>query len=150
MRSNNRSIGTLAAALLALLLMALPGASFASQLKGLLLDAIDKGTTSGIVTDQIAAYIHKQTGTTAPVNVEVTTLKIYSQEGCRRLNAKFTMPGVTMKLPSGEQAFEMNMGINLCRDGSPPVEGMDLSEVSKSLSGQNGGIPAKLPKSPPP
>lgn len=89
--------------------------------------AIDSGAAKGVVTDAMADHIHKQTGFTAPVVVEVTTLKRYHQEGCRRLNAKFTMPGAMVKTPAGAQEeFELNMGINLCRDGSPPAEGMNL------------------------
>ena len=106
-----------------LLLILVPCTASASQLKELLFQAIDNGTANGIITDQMADEIHKQTGTTKPIYVDVTTLKILEQAGCRRLNAKFTMPGVSMTLLSGKkEPFEMNMGINLCRDGTPPAE----------------------------
>jgi len=29
--------------------------------------------------------------------------------------------------------FAVDYGINLCRDGSPPTEGMDLEKIGKAL-----------------
>jgi len=34
--------------------------------------------------------------------------------------------------------FSVNYGINLCRDGSPPTEGMDLEQIGKALG--SGGV----------
>jgi hypothetical protein len=67
--------------------------------------------------------------------VEVTTLKSFRQEGCKRLNVRLKQANVPTKDgPSTE--FGIDYGLNLCRDGSPPTEGMDLESVGKALGGR--------------
>ena len=64
--------------------------------------------------------------------LEVTTLKSFRQEGCKRLNVRLKQANVPAK--DGKSAeFGIDYGVNLCRDGSPPTEGMDLEQVGKVL-----------------
>ncbi len=121
--------------LTALWLLALPALVLAepsATVKQLLLMAIDApdGKASGVLTDAIADRFRQASGSTLPILVEVTTLKHFRQEGCRRLNLRIRQEG-TIK---GQ--FGIDYGINLCRDGSPPTEGMDLEQAGKALRDQ--------------
>lgn len=111
-----------------LVLLALPAvvlAESSTTVKQLLLMAIDApdGKASGVLTDSIADRLRQTTGSTLPVLVEVSTLKHFRQDGCRRLNLRIRQEG------AGKGQFGIDYGINLCRDGSPPTEGMDLEQA---------------------
>lgn len=97
-------------------------AEFAST-KPLLLRAIDApdGRAGGTITGQIADKFRQTTGSAAPVIAEVTTLKAFKQEGCKRLNLRVSQVDVPTK--EGKLVpFGIDYGINLCRDGRPPVD----------------------------
>jgi len=117
-------------ALLFLTLPALVLAEPSATVKQLLLMAIDApdGKASGVLADAIADRFRETTGSTLPVLVEVSTLKHFRQDGCRRLNLRIRQEG------AGKGQFGIDYGINLCRDGSPPTEGMDLEQASKILT----------------
>jgi hypothetical protein len=108
---------------------ALVSAEPPATVKQLLLMAIDAsdGKASGVLTDAIADRFRQATGSPLPIHVEVTTLKHFRQEGCRRLNLRIRQEG------AGKGQFGIDYGINLCRDGSPPTEGMDLEQAGKAL-----------------
>ncbi len=115
-----------------LLFLALPSlvsAESSATVKQLLLMAIDApdGKASGVLTDAIADRFRQASGSTLPVLVEVSTLKHFRQEGCRRLNLRIRQEG------AGKGQFDIDYGINLCRDGSPPTEGIDLEQAGKVL-----------------
>lgn len=119
--------------LLALFFLALPplaGAESSATVKQLLLMAIDApdGNASGVLNDPIADRFRQASGSTLPVLVEVSTLKHFRQEGCRRLNLRIRQEG------AGKGQFGIDYGINLCRDGSPPTEGIDLDAASRVLA----------------
>lgn len=105
-----------------------------SNLKLAMLDAIDAhgGMITGTVIGPVADKFASTTGSRSPVMVEVTTLKSFQQEGCKRLNVRLKQANVQSK--DGKSAeFGIDYGVNLCRDGSPPTEGMDMEQVGKSL-----------------
>lgn len=113
----------------------LVSAESSATVKQLLLMAIDApdGKSSGVLTDAIADRFRQASGSTLPVLVEVSTLKHFRQEGCRRLNLRIRQEG------AGKGQFGIDYGINLCRDGSPPTEGMDLEQVRPILEGVGQG-----------
>jgi hypothetical protein len=118
--------------MLTLLLLAfspMSGAESSATVKLLLLMAIDApdGKANGVLTDAIADRFRQATGSPLPVLVEVSTLKHFRQDGCRRLNLRIRQEGI------GKGQFGIDYGINLCRDGSPPTEGMDLEQAGKVL-----------------
>lgn len=118
--------------LTAFLFLALPAMVLAepsATVKQLLMMAIDApdGKASGVLTDAVADKFRETTGSPLPVLVEVSTLKHFRQEGCRRLNLRIRQEG------EGKRQFGIDYGINLCRDGSPPTEGMDLEQAGKVL-----------------
>lgn len=105
-----------------------------SNLKLAMLEAIDSpsGSVSGVVVGPVADKFASTTGSRSQVMVEVTTLKSFRQEGCKRLNVRLKQANVQAK--DGKSAeFGIDYGVNLCRDGSPPTEGMDLEQVGKVL-----------------
>lgn len=116
-------------ALLFLVLPTLVSAEPSATVKQLLMIAIDApdGKASGVLTDAVADKFRETTGPSLPVLVEVSTLKHFRQEGCRRLNLRIRQEVV------GNGQFGIDYGINLCRDGSPPTEGMDLERAGPIL-----------------
>ena len=114
------------ATLLFLAISPMAGAESSATVKQLLLMAIDApdGKASGVLTDAIADRFRQASGSTLPVLVEVSTLKHFRQDGCRRLNLRIRQEG------AGKGQFGIDYGINLCRDGSPPTEGMDLEQAT--------------------
>ncbi len=99
-----------------------------------MLEAIDApdGTAKGFIVGPIAEKFDTTTGARSPVMVEVTTLKSYQQVGCKRLNVRLKQANVPGKDGTSAE-FGIDYGVNLCRDGSPPTEGMDLEYVGKAL-----------------
>jgi len=107
------------------------------SVKQLMLEAIDapSGTARGVIVGPIAGKFGATTGSVAPIVAEVSTLKSFKQEGCKRLNVRLKQGNVPMK--DGRLAdFGVSYGLNLCRDGSPPTEGMDLDAASLVLAPQ--------------
>ncbi|MHB1677907.1 MAG: hypothetical protein ACYCSS_10290 [Sulfuriferula sp.] len=107
-----------------------------SSVKPLLLQALDdpEGTSQGEIVGKIADKIQTTTKSTSPVIATVTTLKHFKQEGCSRLNLHLQQANVPTT--SGKLAdFAMDYGINLCKNGEPPTEGMDLGKVAPLFEG---------------
>lgn len=92
------------------------------EVRPLLIEAIDApaGEAHGRLTGQMAEAIGRQFMTTEPINVDVTTLIRYADEGCRRLSVLFWQDGVQLAqgVPAKRQTVEF--GINYCRTGMPP------------------------------
>lgn len=107
--------------------------------KEAMIEAIDAkdGKASGVLKGEIADRFAETTRSSSPVIIEVSTIKSFKQEGCKRLNMRLKQANVPTK--DGKTAeFAIDYGINLCRDGSPPTEGMDLEKVGKALG--SGGV----------
>jgi hypothetical protein len=119
---------------IALLTPQLVNASEYTSVKPLMVMAIDApdGTAKGILIGPIAERMHQTTQSRDPVQVEVTTIKEFKQEGCKRLNVRLIQPNVPTK-DGGRAALKMDYGINFCRDGSAPTEGMDIGAFSRSV-----------------
>ncbi len=108
------------------------------NVRALLMQALEApdGQARGIIEGKEADAIHTATGASDPVRAEVSTLKWFKQEGCSRLAVKLIQPNMPTK--SGAKTdFALNYELNLCQNGMPPTEGMDLGEVSKILGGHN-------------
>ena len=61
-----------------------------------MLQAIDApgGTARGVIVGPVAKKFRETTGSVAPVMAEVTTLKSFRQEGCKRLNVRLKQANV--------------------------------------------------------
>jgi hypothetical protein len=97
--------------------------------RDLMVEAIDApdGRASGILNGEMADAIGQGFGTTAPLRIEVTTLKRYRQEGCRRLNVAFTQEGVRLPGEAVANARRIDFGIDYCRNGRPPSSRTEAS-----------------------
>lgn len=105
-----------------------------TSVKPLMVAAIDApdGTAKGTLEGPIAAKMHQVTQSLDPVRVEVTTLKEFKQEGCKRLNVRLIQPNALAK--DGRRGdFKADYGINFCRNGSAPTDGMDLGAFSRAV-----------------
>lgn len=110
-----------------------------TSVKQLMVRAIDSpdGKARGYIIGSIAEKFKKTTGSSGRVSAEVSTIKSFNREGCKRLNVRLTQSDVPTS--EGQSAdFVIDYGLNMCRDGSPPTEGMDLEQASKVLDGRNG------------
>lgn len=105
-----------------------------TAIKPILVQAIDApdGKASGVIAGPIAEKFRAITGSSDAVVVEVTTLKSFKQEGCKRLNVRLKQANVPTK-DGKTTVFAIDYGINLCRDGSPPTEGIDLESLGAAL-----------------
>lgn len=109
----------------ALFAMSLSGAAPASQvvadLRPLLIAAIDSsdGRSAGTLGGSLAEALRNRGISTAPLLVEVTTLRAYREPGCRRLNVRFQQREVRLgDTPPTDR--ELAFQLNYCRDGRPP------------------------------
>jgi hypothetical protein len=105
-----------------------------ANIKPLLMHAIDApdGKAAGVLVGPVAEKIVSTTGSSAPVRAEVTTIKSFGQEGCKRLTVRLRHADVPTKNRK-KTVLAMDYGINLCRDGSPPIEGVDVEHAGKAL-----------------
>lgn len=115
-----------------------------TDVKAAMIEAIDapNGAVTGTLDGPIAEQISKTTKSADPVLIEVTTLKAFTQEGCKQLKVilrQRNVPTVDGKLGVFEPHYQWNM----CRDGQPPTEGMDLDTVTKALGAQKRPAVAK-------
>lgn len=131
---NSRPKQSRCAALVAVILLtAAPNLSAAGEytsVKAAMLEALDSpdGTANGTLVGPITDKFRHTTGSAAPVTVEVTTLKRFRQEGCKRFNVRLKQANVPAK--HGTLAdFVVGYHLNLCRDGSAPAEGMAQDEA---------------------
>jgi len=100
----------------------------AESVKSLLISALNApdGKASGVVEGKEVDYIHTKTGATDPVQGEVSTVKRFDNEpGCGRLALRLLQPNMPTKDGKREDFF-MKYELNLCTDGTPPVEGVDI------------------------
>lgn len=82
----------------------------------------EQGVYKGELKGDLAAMLQQKLKTTAPVFVDVTTVRTFAQQGCKRLRADITVPGFTWKdqKTGVENSFSYRYEMNLCPDGSPP------------------------------
>ncbi|CAH1905046.1 conserved exported hypothetical protein [Candidatus Nitrotoga sp. HW29] len=104
------------------------------SVKVLLMQALNapNGAAKGVVEGKEADAIHAATGASVPIRAEVSTIKKFNQEGCSRLAVKLIQPNTPTK-EGGKTDFALNYELNLCRNGTPPNEGMDLGKAAKIL-----------------
>jgi hypothetical protein len=104
-----------------LALGATPGTRLVEDLRPLLIEAIDAadGAARGVLGGPPAEALRGRGVSSEPLEVEVTTLKVYRQPGCRRLNVRFAQRAVrTGNEPPQDRA--MAFQLNYCRNGEPP------------------------------
>lgn len=123
--------------IMALCFFALLGSKdiLAADLKQHLIAAIDapNGKSDGELSGPMAEFFKAQTHSTSPVMVQVRTVKKFAAAGCARLQATLLQDAVPTQ--DGKLIpFAVRYELNLCRDGQPPTEGVDLDAASRALS----------------
>ena len=107
----------------------------AADLKQHLIAAIDapNGQSDGELSGSMAEFFKAQTRSSAPVMVQVRTVKKFAKAGCARLQATLMQDAVPTQ--DGKLIpFAVRYELNLCRNGQPPTEGIDLDAASRALS----------------
>jgi len=70
------------------------------------------------------------------VTVVTTVVKRFQQEGCARLQTKFIMHEAVLTSQGKLEDAEVAVNYNLCRDGTPPIESMDIKDIQRWTSPQ--------------
>ena len=93
-----------------------------SDVRQLLVAAIDSstGTARGEFVGPFADGLKKKFQSGAPILVDVSTEKRFSQEGCSRLKMVWSQDKVVLPDSKGPQRKTVEFGLNYCRDGMPP------------------------------
>lgn len=107
----------------------------AADLKQHLIAAIDapNGQSDGELSGPTVEFFKAQTRSSAPVMAQVRTVKKFAEAGCARLQATLMQDAVPTQ--DGKLIpFAVSYELNLCRNGQPPTEGIDLDAASRALS----------------
>ena len=113
----------------------------AADLKQHLIAAIDApdGRSDGELSGRMADFFKGQTRSPAPVRLQVRTLRKFAEAGCARLEATLIQEDVPTK--DGKRIpLAVRYELNLCRDGQPPSEGIDLDAASRVLSDESPAV----------
>ena len=100
---------------------AAPVSQVVADLRPLLIAAIDSpdGRAAGTLGGALAEVLRSRGISTAPLLVEVTTLRAFREPGCKRLNVRFQQREVKLgDAPPTDR--ELAFQLNYCRDGRPP------------------------------
>jgi hypothetical protein len=65
------------------------------------------------------------------VTVVSTVVKRFQQDGCARLQTKFILHEAALTPQGKLEDLEMAVNYNLCRDGSPPMESLDIRDIQR-------------------
>lgn len=94
----------------------------AQDVRDLMIAAIDSpsGTAHGFLKGKFAEAMTKRFHGKTPIHIDVSTEKRYAQKGCSRLKVLFWQDGVQLPEVPLPRKQTVEIGINFCRDGSPP------------------------------
>ena len=112
-------IGTLVSLVLVQSTSANPSARIqVSDIKALLIRAIDQGSAHGVLVGEAATYVRQKFESTAPIEIDVRTLYALPQAGCSRLEVTTRQKDVLEKTKRGDK--ELAYQVSYCRDGRFP------------------------------
>ncbi len=89
-----------------------------SDIKPLLIRAIDQGSAHGVLVGEAATYVRQKFESTAPIEIDVRTLYALPQAGCSRLEVTTRQKNVLEKAKRGDK--ELVYQVSYCRDGRFP------------------------------
>jgi hypothetical protein len=92
------------------------------DVRTLLVAAIDSpsGQAQGVLVGQVANLITGHFRASGPILIDVSTERRYRQPGCSRLKLTFSQDGVHLPDAAGPGRKTVDIGLNYCRDGTPP------------------------------
>jgi hypothetical protein len=119
----NRSTFILSCSLASLLLAqgawAQPSARMqVSEIKPLLIRAIEQGSAHGFLVGESATYVRQKFNASAPIEIDVRALHALPQPGCSRLEVTTRQKDVLEKTNRGDK--ELVYQVSYCRDGRFP------------------------------
>lgn len=95
-----------------------------NELKMLALEALKSpsGSAKGEITGHYAKVIQaKIQRADARVFAEITTVKVFKQQECKRLNVRIYTPGTLLPTTDGSsRMLDMSAQMNMCPNGRPP------------------------------
>ncbi len=89
-----------------------------SDIKPLLIRAIDQGSAQGVLVGDAATYVRQKFESSAPIEIDVRTLYALPQAGCSRLEVTTRQKDVLEKAKRGDK--ELVYQVSYCRDGRFP------------------------------
>jgi len=111
--------GTLASLALEQSVVAQPFARIeVSEIKPLLIRAIERGSAHGVLVGEAATYLRQKFGSRAPIEIDVRSLHTLPQPGCSRLEVTTRQRDVLEKTKRGDK--ELVYQVSYCRDGRFP------------------------------
>lgn len=106
--------------------------SSGSKLMDYMNDAMEKGSSSGELNDNIAEGLRKQIERPgAKIFLKVATEgALLDQPECKRLRLEFSAPSTALKLTNGgSKDFYYQMRMSMCPGGRPPHKVMSTGEA---------------------
>lgn len=95
-----------------------------TTVKPLLVNAIDQGEAHGLLVGQAAQYITQTFRSTAPIEIDVKTVRTLGEPGCKRLAVTTSQEGVVdfnrEKRDTKPARTAFTYQFNYCRDGRTP------------------------------
>ena len=89
-----------------------------SEIKPLLIRAIDQGSAQGVLVGVAAAYTQRKFGSTAAIEIDVRRLQALPKPGCARLEVTTPQKDVVERGQKDDK--ELIYQVSYCRDGSFP------------------------------
>lgn len=97
-----------------------------TDIKPLLVTALDRGEAHGVLVGEAAQWTAQHFKTSAPIEIDVKTVKPHSRPGCMRLAITTAQDGVwdfnRKERATAPERKAFTWMVNYCRDGSLPSE----------------------------
>ena len=95
-----------------------------TTVKPLLVTALDQGEAHGVLVGQAAQYIAQTFKSTAPIEIDVKTVQVLGEPGCKRLAVTTSQDGVVdfkrERRDTKPARMAFTYQLNYCRDGRMP------------------------------
>ena len=95
-----------------------------TTVKPLLVTALDQGEAHGVLVGQAAQYIAQTFKSTAPIEIDVKTVQVLREPGCKRLAVTTAQDGVLdfnrERRDTKPARMAFTYQLNYCRDGCTP------------------------------
>ena len=92
----------------------------ATTIKPLLIAAINRGESHGVLVGEAAAFMRGRFGSNAPVEIDVKTLATLPQPGCKRLEVTTRQSDVTEAASTAPVLKKLVYQVSYCRTGRFP------------------------------
>jgi hypothetical protein len=89
-----------------------------SEIKPLLIRAIERGSAHGVLVGEAATYLRQKFDSSTPIEIDVRSLHALPQPGCSRLEVTTRQKDVLEKTKRDDK--ELVYQLSYCRDGRFP------------------------------